>query len=177
MVRFLERVHRLLTPAYWDAIHTIAEYEGDRVFCRHPFQHFLDVARIAYILLLEQGTQALLDTTCAATLAGAKEMVYGAGLLHDIGRAAAYRQGGDHALLGAAMARPLLADAGFGPTEVELIATAIAEHRGRTAAPTALGLVLHRADRLSRSCHQCQVINDCFKREEIMATGWHRLQY
>ena len=53
----------------------LAKKEEDRIFCIHDIEHCLDVARISYILAFENGIK--ID----------KEIVYGAALLHDIGRA------------------------------------------------------------------------------------------
>ena len=58
--------------------------EQDRIFCRHDTTHFLDVARIAYIENLENG------------LGLAKEEIYAAALLHDIGRHLQYTRGIPH---------------------------------------------------------------------------------
>ena len=61
-------------PVYIKRTKTIAEKEKDRIFCPHNLSHALDVARIGYIMILEQG----LDID--------KELFYSAALLHDAGR-------------------------------------------------------------------------------------------
>ena len=53
----------------------LAKKEEERIFCIHDIEHCLDVARISYILALENDIK--ID----------KDIVYGAALLHDIGRA------------------------------------------------------------------------------------------
>ena len=62
----------------------LAEYEKNRIFCRHGMDHLMDVARIAYIENLEKN--------CGIS----KEIIYGAALLHDIGRYLQYTEGIPH---------------------------------------------------------------------------------
>ena len=64
-------------PLFQEYYDKLKEAERGRKFCRHQMEHLLDVARIAYILNLEQ------------KLGIRKEVIYAAALLHDIGK---YRQ-------------------------------------------------------------------------------------
>ena len=57
-----------------DKIQKLKLIEKDRIFCKHGIEHLLDVARIAYIKNLEE------------KLGYDKEVIYGAALLHDLGR-------------------------------------------------------------------------------------------
>ena len=91
----------------------LAEYEKDRIFCRHGVEHLLDVARIAYIENLEKNSGL------------SKEIIYGAALLHDIGRYLQYTEGIPHEKAGADLAGEILKDCGFTGKEQEEILGAI----------------------------------------------------
>ena len=41
-------------PLYQQNLKDLTRLEADRVFCRHTPEHFLDVARLAYIFALER---------------------------------------------------------------------------------------------------------------------------
>lgn len=141
-----------------------ARHEFQRRFCRHDFQHMLDVARICYIMVLEAGAAGRLVEECGLpgkeTL---KEIIYTAGLVHDIARWRQYETGEDHGEAGARLARPLLVRAGFAGGELESITAAVREHRTGAAKTTLLGELLCRADDLSRPCSQCRVKDECYK--------------
>ena len=154
----MDRVNRLLaSPAYREYLQRIEEKEVGRPFCPHHFHHCLDVARLCWIFFLEEGID------------GAKDVVYGAALLHDIGRWLEYEGGGCHAARGAELADPLLAQAGYDEGERRLIINAIAAHRGKVAdAPSSpLSVFLQKADKYSRLCFQCTAWDDCYKRDEM----------
>ena len=71
----MERVNKICEHKLWkQAVEEISQLEEKRVFCRHNTEHFLDVARLAYIENLEKG------------LGIEKELLYAAALLHDICR-------------------------------------------------------------------------------------------
>ncbi|HHY40937.1 MAG TPA: HD domain-containing protein [Syntrophaceticus sp.] len=138
--------------------------EENREFCKHDLQHFVDVARITYILLLE--SDALVSFTQdnnLGSLQAAKEVVYAAGILHDIGRWRQYETGEDHSVIGAEMAAEILERAGFSPQEIRIITRAIREHREQREGMSLLGELLHRADNLSRACHECGAKDKCYK--------------
>ena len=42
-------------PLYQQNLKELTQLEADRIFCRHTPEHFLDVARLAYIFSLERG--------------------------------------------------------------------------------------------------------------------------
>lgn len=141
-----------------------AGHEVNRRFCRHDFQHMLDVARICYIMVLESGEVGrLVEEHGLSGREAVKEIVYAAGLVHDIARWLQYETGADHAEAGAGLARPLLTRAGFAGAEVEAIAAAVREHRSEAAKTTLLGRRLSLADDLSRPCFQCRVRDECYK--------------
>ena len=71
----MERCNKIYNhPLYQERIKIIEERETDRIFCLHNLAHSLDVARIGYIMILEQNLN--ID----------KELFYAASLLHDAGR-------------------------------------------------------------------------------------------
>lgn len=150
-----------------------AQREVTRRFCRHDFQHMLDTARIAYILVMEAGEETWRDifgrfkvsftTGQAGSYTGIRELVYAAGLLHDIGRWHQYDTGEDHALAGARLAGEILERAGYAAGEREIITRAISEHRRGGQGASVLGRLLCRADDLSRPCQRCNVTQECYK--------------
>lgn len=71
-------------PLYQQNLKDLIHLEADRIFCRHTPEHFLDVARLAYIFALERG----LDCS--------RELIYCTALLHDIGRVRQYMDGTSH---------------------------------------------------------------------------------
>ncbi len=138
--------------------------EAAREFCKHDLQHFIDVARIAYILLLESGNLSrFVQENGLRGPRAAKEVVYAAGLLHDIARWREYETGEDHAPLGAELAEQILQRAGFSYEEIKVITHAIYEHREQRTQMSLLGELLHRADNLSRACHECSAQEKCYK--------------
>lgn len=137
-------------PLYQKCINANEEAEADRCFCRHNMGHFLDVARIARIMNLEEGIAA--DT----------ELIYAAALLHDIGRYLQYRDGTPHEKAGAAIAPAILEDCGFTEAEREEILGAIFSHRDASVAEEkSLRGLLYRADKASRPCFACKAEPDC----------------
>lgn len=147
----MERVNRILQhPLYRQCLQEISELEKGRRFCGHDMAHFLDVARIAYLLSLKE--QAAL----------CKETVYAAALLHDIGRHLQYREGTPHEQASAQLARQILKDCGFSGQESEEIAEAILRHRDAEAGgEKTLAGYLWRGDKLSRSCFCCAAEKEC----------------
>jgi len=61
----MERLNRILRHPLWKgALQQIEELESERIFCRHDLDHFLHVARIAYIENLKKSSmQRLCSTT------------------------------------------------------------------------------------------------------------------
>lgn len=160
------RVDKILNDSWYKkCIERNAAWEKKRHFCRHDLQHMLDVARIAYMLLLEGEISGEAAAACDGELRvpANKEVIYAAGLLHDMARWKEYETGEDHAVAGAVMAVPVLGRAGFDAFEIGIITTAIREHRygGREASP--LGQYLCRADDLSRPCSRCKARAECHK--------------
>lgn len=127
--------------------------EEYRQFCNHNIEHMLSVARITYLLLLEEGCRLI-----------SREMAYAAGLLHDIGRWKEYQDGTDHALYSAKLAGPILERAGFHHAEKELIVRAVAQHRNKSGSEehrSPLSRALCKADATARLCFDCTVLDEC----------------
>ena len=68
----IQRIYEHKDYRYY--LNEIKIMEVDRAYCKHDMAHFLDVARIAWIMCLENN------------LSYDKTWVYACGLLHDIGR-------------------------------------------------------------------------------------------
>lgn len=147
----MERIQRILNHSlYKEYIEKIKTCEQSRAFCRHNTVHFLDVARIAWILNLEKN------------LGIDKELIYATALLHDIGRFVQYDTGEDHATVSARLAPTILDDCGFTEKEKALVIDAIAKHRVlENTGVDDLTTIIYRADKLSRACYFCEVEKDC----------------
>ncbi len=145
------------------------EEEASLTFCPHDIRHHIDVARIAYILILENNDLNFFvrDAELTGKLAG-KEVIYAAGLLHDIGKWQEYKTGLDHAASGSRLAKDILASSYFTPNESEIICRAIYEHRNLNRDMSFLGERILRADNLSRVCSHCEIWAECprFARKE-----------
>lgn len=139
-------------PLYKEFYEKLEKEEEGRVFCRHQMQHFLDVARIAYIDKLEKG------------LPIRKEVIYAAALLHDIGKSLQYSEKIPHEKASAEIAEKILRDLPEGRfTEVEIadIISAIWGHRDYQKKAQGLDLLLYLADKKSRACYACEVEKEC----------------
>jgi len=155
----MERLHQLLKDEQFKRMMAeIEQKERGRPFCRHGREHLFDVARIAWILCLEQGFSCI-----------NKECVYTAAFLHDIGRGIEYDDPAvDHAEAGARVALHLLLKYGFYPQEVDAIVEAIKEHRlPPEKCHSFLGRILAAADDYSRRCFECPARSECYKFKDI----------
>lgn len=159
----MERVDTLMKhPLFQECRELIDRAEVNRIYCKHNLEHSLDVARIAYILNLEE--QGALD----------KELIYAMALVHDLGRSEEYQNGKNHHIAGAEIAKQLLEASGFSAEEVHMICQAVAAHKSWSDE----GLVkkaeeqekvvdyckklLYRADKLSRNCYDCSASKTCY---------------
>ncbi len=161
----MRRIELLLNNQLYNTYMTYnEEEESEPIFCRHDISHHIDVARIAYILVLEHNDLNFFvkENGLSGKLAG-KEVIYAAGLLHDIGKWKEYQTGIDHASFGAKLAREILPQVFFNPNEVEIIARAIYEHRNLSMDMSFLGERIYRADNLSRICINCAYRSQCPK--------------
>ena len=128
----------------------LTRLEADRVFCRHTPEHFLDVARLAYIFALER------KLNCS------RELIYCTALLHDIGRAEQYTTGTPHDEAGARIAETILSDLDFSSEEKESILSAIEEHRSSGKETSILSQLICEADKKSRNCFLCEAEPQCY---------------
>jgi putative nucleotidyltransferase with HDIG domain len=155
----MARVNKLLEHEDYNCyMERINQLEKERRFCKHGFEHGLNVARVAYAYLLEKG---------AVTLP--KELVYAAAFLHDIGRWVEYQTGEDHAEVSARLALPLLEACQFSAEDIQVILQGIREHRSSPEDNlTLLGEALARADDWARDCQHCSAQTLCYKFNEAM---------
>jgi uncharacterized protein len=102
----------------------------------HDFDHLVRVMALA--------------DTIAAREGGDMPTIWAAVALHDIGQPRELRHGGDHALIGAAMATELLQDTLFPQETIPAVQQAIREHRmtGGALPGTLEGRVLYDADKI-----------------------------
>ncbi len=150
-----ERYNLILKhPAYQEYLKRNEAEERNRSFCRHDLPHFLDVARIAYIINLEQ------------SLNYSKELIYAIALLHDIGRWKQYTENLPHDIASAELAEPILIECGYQESERKQILEAILSHRrvGRTR--NSLNEIIYEADKTSRACYCCKASAECNWTEE-----------
>ncbi|AEY65266.1 HD domain-containing protein [Clostridium sp. BNL1100] len=146
----MERVQRILNhPQFKKYMELNFQAEKDRKFCRHDIQHSLDVARVAYIIALENKYD--LD----------KEIIYITALLHDIAKWKQYSQNADHAAEGAVLARKILVDLNMEKGDTEMILDAIAKHRKMEGHSTSLSKVLYAGDKSCRQCVSCSMVKEC----------------
>lgn len=137
-------------PLYQQNLKDLTRLEADRVFCRHTPEHFLDVARLAYIFSLERR----LDCS--------RELIYCTALLHDIGRAKQYTDSTPHDEAGVQIAEKILSDLNFTSEEKRQILTAIGEHRSSGDDLPVLSQLLYEADKKSRMCFVCPAEKECY---------------
>lgn len=155
-----DRWRRILhNQTFSDIMEKLAAAEEDRIFCRHGLPHLLDTTRIMHILNLERGL-------CIST-----DIIYAAGLLHDIGRLRQYEDGTPHDQAAMPIAEAILEDCGYDKKERDLILFAVAAHRSRTDEPSGLkellADLLYQADKKSRLCFQCPAREACYWPEEL----------
>ncbi|WP_304683180.1 HD domain-containing protein [uncultured Clostridium sp.] len=137
---------------YRNALKSLKEYEKDREFCNHTIEHFIDVARIAYIMVLEENLNI------------SKEVIYAIGLLHDIGRVKQYEEGISHDIASVEMSKEILKETNFTSDEINIILSGIASHRKES--DKRLEEIIYKADKLSRQCFNCKVKRECYWKDE-----------
>lgn len=127
-------------------------FEKGRKFCKHNLKHFLDVARIANGINLEEN------------LGFEKEIIYITAILHDIGKSFQYENGTPHEVASYEIAIEFLEKYKFSEEEINLIRQGILGHRDKASIGFA-GLI-YKADKLSRLCLTCKSKNECNWSEE-----------
>ena len=138
----------LKNDIYKDALEKLKKYEESREFCNHTIEHFIDVARIAYIMVLEEKIDV------------SKDVIYAIGLLHDIGRVKQYEEGIHHDIASVDMSRDILKETSFTQEEVNIILNGIANHRKES--DNKLDVIIYKADKLSRQCFNCKAEKECY---------------
>ncbi len=140
----------------WIVANNQAEYGSE--YCRHGLEHGFDVARIAYELWLDHEGNPV-----------AKDIVYAAALLHDIGYWSKFEETDEEGLeepetpfeVAAVLAEEILLDAGYHPAVIEEIRKAI--RNLDTGYGEGLSAILRRANELSRPCFLCPMRESCTK--------------
>lgn len=125
------------------------KYEKNRIFCSHDLQHFLDVARISYIMVLENNINL------------SKEVVYGTALLHDIGRWMQYKDGISHEIASYNLAKDILLECDYNEEEINIILSAISSHRSKNCKEGTFNYTFYLSDKLSRNCFLCEASSKC----------------
>lgn len=145
------RVDRIMNNSEYKALmEEIRLRERTRIFCCHGLDHCLDVARIAYIMNVEEAFG--ID----------REIIYAAALLHDVGRADPDDTGIEHHILSVRYASEILGQCGFDEQEKAIICDAIGAHNTDGVERDGLAYLLYRADKLSRNCVECAAADQCY---------------
>lgn len=126
----MKYVNRLLRETeYLQMIKELEQKEKERIFCGHGLSHALDVARIGWILALEQDQKKSVEPEESL-----KEKIYLTALLHDLGRLWEMKHGIPHHKAGAALAGELLEQIQYPQKERNDILEAVSGHRGEANA-------------------------------------------
>ncbi len=155
----MRRINKILSNnMFLEKITEIDKLESDRIYCKHNISHFLDVARIAYIKLLENNIDV------------SKEIVYAIGLLHDLGRADQYKFGTPHNINSRDIIKDILIESDFDSCEIEIIVNSI-EHHNQKDEYNILNSLIYEADKESRICMFCNSKNTCIWKNKNMYLG------
>ena len=145
----MENINIILNnKEYKQALEKLSEYERNREFCNHTIEHFIDLSRIAYIMVLEE------------KLSVSKEVIYAIGLLHDIGRVRQYEEGIHHDIASVEMSKEILKETSFTDKEINIILNGIANHRKES--DNKVEEIIYKADKLSRQCFNCKAEKECY---------------
>ena len=137
-----------------EKINKIEDDEKTRVFCKHDFSHLMDVARICYIINLEENLN--ID----------KDLIYVTALLHDLGRADEVDTGINHSILSQEIAQEIFKDLYFYEKSKQRIISAIKHHRTNKENDDRFIEIFYKADKLSRMCFRCPARSICNWSEE-----------
>lgn len=146
----MDRINKILADEKYNLyLGKIKAYEKERKFCKHNMKHFLDVARIAYIMCLENEIDVK------------KDVIYAIALLHDIGRWQQYESKIPHEKASAALSKDILTRCGFSEGEIIIIIDAIDNHRNENSTYSNLNDIIYKSDKLSRACFNCKAESKC----------------
>lgn len=149
----MDKINKILNnEIYKESLNKLLEYEEKREFCKHDLKHFIDMSRIAYIMVLEK------------RLSYSKELIYAIGLLHDIGRVKQYEEGIPHHIASIELSKEILKNIDFTDEEKNTIIKSIKNHREEE--DDELSSIIYKSDKLSRECFNCNAINDCYWSDE-----------
>ena len=137
---------------YIEYLKELEVLEETREFCRHNISHFLDVARITYIKVLENN------------LSYSKDVIYAISLLHDIGRIMEYKENIPHNEASTIMAKDILSETSYTEKEIEEIIKAIENHRKESM--DELSKLIYSSDKESRNCFLCRAESKCYWNKE-----------
>ncbi len=149
-------------PLYRSLMNEMQQHEQTRPFCHHGYEHALAVCRLMWIACLEDGHADL-----------GRDVVYAAGLLHDIGRVQQYANGTDHIKAGQPDWDEILRSCGYDASERRLIVSAMESHHSVDGGGR-LGALLRTADRESRLCFVCHAADACHWPDEKKNEGVRR---
>lgn len=145
----MNKINEILhNERYLNCLKELEVLEKDRAFCKHNIEHFLDVSRITYIKVLEEG------------LNYSKEVIYAIGLLHDIGRILEYKENIPHHLGSVILSKEILKETSYTEEEKKIIIKSIEDHRSEMV--DELSLLIYRSDKLSRNCFSCLSEKECY---------------
>jgi Predicted HD superfamily hydrolase len=145
----MDRVNEILNSGeYRTLLDKIELLEKNRIYCKHNLEHFLNMARICYIINLERN------------LGFSKEIIYVIGLLHDIGRGEQYEKGIPHHKASYEIAKGFLNRMNFSVEEKELIKDGILGHR-KVQKTSLIASLIYEGDKLSRECYNCKATLGC----------------
>ena len=151
----MERFQKIVChETYKQTYEKLQELEKDREFCGHDMEHFLSVARISYLMVLEKN----LDIP--------KDIINATAFLHDMGRADQYEKGISHDEAGAILAEEILKDCGYTAAERKIMVDTILKHRDVEEKEDSFAAIFYRADKLSRDCIHCKARQECYWPQE-----------
>jgi len=135
-------------PKYLEYVRKIEVFEKERIFCKHTIEHFLDVARISYIQVLENNMKY------------SKEVIYAIALLHDIGKSIDHEVEGSHIQIGVDLCKKY--------KESQIVINTVASHHGDCEPESLmdsedeLSKLIYTSDKLSRNCFNCKGKEKCY---------------
>lgn len=192
-MKYMDRL--LQDTEYLEIVKKLEQAEAARIFCRHGLSHFLDVARIAWIMVLEQ-EMSRENPGEPGNLEILKEKIYLTALLHDLGRLEELEQGTPHHEAGVWLAEKflnridypkegqqdilsaILGHRGEGQQDIlsdtlehreegkEDILSGVLEYQGEEKLNYDLIYIIKKADNRSRNCFFCEAQRECKWRQE-----------
>ncbi len=155
--KMILKANRIISnPLFLEKMEQLEQLEQNRQFCRHGWEHCMDVARAMALINEERG------------LGFSKDMLYSTALVHDLGRVEEYIQGIPHEKAGVILAKQILKECGFTQNEITEIEEAVGEHRDVGLEGSRLTKLLKEADKKTRLCFRCKAKEQCKWSKEKM---------